>query len=442
MALLTRIIAILFVCSAMTIFSGCDGNGASSDLPLQDNTDDENTGDDGDQNSSVSEEFFVTLNDYDESFYVTTNGTFNQDCAISSTASSSEDLICIFDVLEFDSYVQSMDLQYNVPAEMCEYVTSLPSYHWNQSVGYGPTNVTLVFTDGEIDTSNINECSITEQDGTTVACDSAIEIRSVDTSGPNCIYDRSEDDSNLLNCCFGTYESNITAIDTAASSTIVTAADDADWGGGDLGSCMGGGSEGGWGVFSSTESIPVRAINEVDADGVNLSLPLASNASQLQSGFSYQINWAENSSGEHDHTGYGGTGSSTLPYAFEPINDLDETTVFSTNHPYLFECWDSARERIHRIRVYLREWNTLTEFLAYGTSSGNSSDYDPHVFGIEGTDCGNDAWDGNDGCNDYSDFQDILVEADDGTQDGTINTYDTTTPDATVRTYWFPNIVY
>jgi hypothetical protein len=452
--LILRMIAVLFLSIAMVqTTAGCDGNGASSDLPLQDNKDESNAND-GDQSASTSNNFFVTFDTYpSDEYYVTTSGVFGQDCSISATTNANEDIICIFDILELDAYMRNLGLQYNVPAGMCEYVTALPSYHWDQSPGYGPSAVTVVLTDGQIsDTSDPAQCGVTTLAGgdLATACDDAAEVFTPLNESVQCVYDETANGDTYKNCCFGDYELSYVEIDTAGGSTLFTATPDESWG--QLsGECMGGGMRGGWSFFND-DDVPMRSIIEVDSNGINTVLPLDANVDTHITAYSYQVNWAEMEGGEHDHTGYLDSTTSTVPYAFEPLDDLDGSFVQSTNHPYLFECWDSAQERIHRIRVYIREWNTLAEWTAYGASSGDASDYDPHLFGVEGTDCDYDAWDGNDTCNDRWDFTDILDAAGSGAGerayrssanvDGVSGSYDTSSDDVEERKVWFPYVNY
>ena len=46
------------------------------------------------------------------------------------------------------------------------------------------------------------------------------------------------------------------------------------------------------------------------------------------------------------------------------------------NPAYILSCFDTGLELKHSISLYVREWNTLEEFLLYGSSSGASGDPD------------------------------------------------------------------
>jgi hypothetical protein len=95
----------------------------------------------------------------------------------------------------------------------------------------------------------------------------------------------------------------------------------------------------------------------------------------------------------HTHTGYVVARSSNYPYAVDPVDDrngtnletFDSTMPLVGNDAYEFRCLDEGKEVINRIRLYIRSWNTYTDFIAYGTSNGTT--YNPDVTGDEGTAC-------------------------------------------------------
>ena len=64
------------------------------------------------------------------------------DCKISvNEESSTEDLYCILDVMEGDLWYHKINLKYNLPEGMCDYLGFLPHWHYNQVVGEGPAFV-------------------------------------------------------------------------------------------------------------------------------------------------------------------------------------------------------------------------------------------------------------------------------------------------------------
>ena len=69
------------------------------------------------------------------------------DCKISKDErSSTEDLYCMFEVLEGDLYYHQIEFEYNVPRGMCEYLSFQTHWHYNRPSGYGPETVYSVST--------------------------------------------------------------------------------------------------------------------------------------------------------------------------------------------------------------------------------------------------------------------------------------------------------
>ena len=78
------------------------------------------------------------------------------DCKISvNEESGTEDLFCMFDVMEGDLWYHEINLEYNAPPGMCAYLGFLPHWHYNQEVGYGPKFVRKDPGEGEAKDSYI-----------------------------------------------------------------------------------------------------------------------------------------------------------------------------------------------------------------------------------------------------------------------------------------------
>ena len=111
---------------------------------------------DGDGNIEIphipdDEYFYVTIK---SAYYTGESNNFNPldfiipyamddgpgtDCKISvNEESSTEDLFCILDVMEGDLWYHKINLKYNLPEGMCDYLGFLPHWHYNQLVGEGP----------------------------------------------------------------------------------------------------------------------------------------------------------------------------------------------------------------------------------------------------------------------------------------------------------------
>ncbi len=91
------------------------------------------------------------------------------DCKISaSEQSSTEDLYCMLDIMEGDLYLHEIELDYNVPPEMCAYLGFIPHWHYNQEVGEGPKTVEHIV--GEDDAPDTYRCRKEITKNTEISC--------------------------------------------------------------------------------------------------------------------------------------------------------------------------------------------------------------------------------------------------------------------------------
>lgn len=356
---------------------------------------------------------------------------FGEECEISSSVTiSSGPSKCIIDVLEFDSYAQDVNIQYNVPQNMCEYVLVTPSWHWNYSVGYGPGAVSIVKdADGDITSCQVDTDDTAGE--TWVDCTLADELHALtDTGSLICEYDYSTRVDGGVNCCFGTYQKHVVDDGQYTVETV-------KWGG-NPGDCSGGAHRtNGW--ETNKDGIPNTIYQYVKDTGLNDVIEIPANGKNMTSSFQYGVNWYvgldTGSNTIHSHTGYVSATTSTLPYAYDPIDDLNGTSMrsgYQPNIPYTVTCMSRGAEVKHQWQIYLREWNTYVDWLLYIASSGST--FDPDEDGTEGTDC---EWESNFGgpCNDLADVDDIVREATGGV-------YDTSTVNPTERQSWFPQVDY
>lgn len=364
------------------------------------------------------------------------SSSFSSACRIEASVTlSSGDMDCNVDILETENYYYDVKLQYNIPQNACDFVHIKPSWHWNESWGYGPSSVTIEQNNSgqvvDMDGDGDGGCG-TVQNGVGVPCASAAEIYGMDSSGfPICEYNYQSREEGGVNCCFGTYDLTV-GFDANDNGTI----DANEWSvsngrwGGNAGSCYGGFAKNSWSVFY-TSGIPAVEIKDVGAKGLNSAFELKSNAESVGATFQYAANYYNQSGNPHNHSGFVSSSTSNLPYAFDPVDDLDGTLLPAGRVPYVVECMDKAGEIKHRINIYVREWNTYSQFLTYQSTSGVSGNSD--LSGAEGVACEYEANFGGQ-CNDYDDWDDILSD--------TGGSYDTSTIDKAKRRSWFPRIRY
>ena len=379
--------------------------------------------------------FWVNINTGDQFDAIVSKSTsINDDCFIDVDATGNEFITCYMDVLEGHLYLYNLDIQYNAPPGLCDIVSVTPAWHWNQDIGQGPASVTLDINTS-VDPAIVTNCTANHTNLGTVACAAHPELFDITTSGPKCIYDDTATDG--VNCCIGDY--TLTTNTDSDGDTVIdeTSVETKSWGE-DYSSCFSPYLNNGWTTFSPGTGLPIGFLQAVPRDpssanpvGLNDSVSLGSNGSTSQVGFSTWANFYTQDN-RHDHTGFYNPTISTLPFFVDPVDDLSGSAVPSGNDAWTFRCLDSAMELKHSIRLYIREWNTLADYLAFETSGGVT--YNPDVTGAEGTNCAYDpSSSGN--CNDLYDMDDILSNA-----GGTYNT----TPGAndSDRATYFPRIEY
>lgn len=385
--------------------------------------------------------FWLNSKSTQHPIFVNKSTGFGDNCFISATSNTNEVIDCYIDVLEGDLYMNDISLQYNAPPNLCEHVSVHPAWHWNYSSGYGPSRIVLNINSAGPEPV-VTGCTATMASGGTVNCSAHPELEDVtNPAGPRCVYDKSG--YGQKNCCFG----NTTTVKRVNDGTnTVETTIPSSWGG-EPGSCIGGSIVNSWDNFEKTSKLPATWIYSVPkateanpSAGLNQELKLIANGASKHVWFSFHANAYETSAtyalgtNPHAHNGYVTGTTSNKPYAVEPLDDLDGSPMRSGSDAYVFTCYDGGFEVKHEIRAYIREWNTLTEFLAYESSKGSS--YNPDVEGTEGVDCDYDSGFGG-ACNDRTDLDDILWSL------GAPYDTDNTDPDAAaIRETYFPNVFY
>ncbi len=395
-------------------------------------------------NSPVGESeasgLWVNVSSDDYLYYINKESEWGSNCSISSTTTNNEVISCLIDIPEGDLYNNEIKLSYNVPPGMCEHFSITPAWHWNESIGYGPKQVTFevskssgtpVLTDL---TNPGSSCNVTLEDNSVVDCSTSLELSGFDNSFmPSCVYDRSEEEFGR-NCCFGNY-TYVQHIDTDGDTTAdETTSEVRSWGG-DVKSCLGGIVRTSWDLFNVV-GYPLSLLVRTSNLGYSNSLDIKSNSTTAVTNYSYNANYFEKTANPHNHNGYESAAISNLPYAVEPIDDLDGSLLVPGSDAFLFTCFDAAMEERHKIRVHIREWNTLEDFLVYGSTNGSTINDD--VIGEEGINCQYDNGVGTGSpCNDFGDFDDILTGV-----GGNYTTDNTAPTAATDRRLLFPNVNY
>jgi len=386
---------------------------------------------------AAPEFFYVGVDsEINDMAHVHQEGAFSKSCSI-DPKSSLQDLRCIVDSPEAEIYMHGLALKYNVPQGMCRYLARETYWFYNHEIGYGPTQITvnITVTDGAVTASS---CSF--NGGATGACTSNIEaLVDTSTSAPKikCIYDHSDSQFGQ-NGCLGTYTYtlNTTTVNTTTGTTTLgNSVSVISWGG-RTGPLIGGAARNGWTL--SPDGIPARIYTPAHLGlfkqsytvpaPINVSGPgpiVGKTAMEIANYATPALN---------HHVGYTHPATnSDVPYSVDPIDDFSGDLIAPGSDSYLFECVDQGHEILHRVKLFVREWNTYQDYYDYITSKGTTEV--PDRVGNEPGSCNGIAGP----CNDYGDFDDLVNFWVSYTTVVPLN--NTTDPNLNRRRYYFPNLV-
>ncbi len=372
----------------------------------------------------------VDLLDYE--MYESTNGP-GYDCKIPvNEESATEDMFCMFEVLELDLFLHELVFEYNAPPGMCNFIEFQPHWHYNRESGYGPTLIyssSFQTPDGK---SHGKFCSTCDDDAYRycpapganeqqiedgLICASGIfkERGCKEESDPSftkircgdCDIDYCKEKveqvcsftKNEVNCCLGEYKQR--NVRTQAST------EGNKWGG-DLKNCIGGLGRTSWDKYSQ-DGMPLPIITEAK-DGLRQRYNIPPVIEELDKTFKrddsrdrfHSMVTANYWEGIKENTG--------RPDFYKP--SLKEDADIDPGYPYItFSCLDQAYEVKHKIHLVIREWNSLEEFRDFKDSQGDSGD--PDVVGASGSDCDyyeneNDRSLKDTECNDLKDVDDWI----------------------------------
>ncbi len=245
---------------------------------------------------------------------------------IDGTMQGYELIDCTLDTPELDLYGYGLDFDFVTPFGGCDFVVYHHYMYEAWEVGVGPTEVSY-----EIDIDGIISNEVNSLNGE-----------------PLCAYDYSRFDEDAPNCCLGNYTLSI----YTPASELPRVTGPTTWGG-NAATCYSGAAYIDPEASFSASGWPTGKIVFVD-----------------QGRFEKRFHWDELST---DFV-------SNVPLAnyYDPANHgggMPAGLAAPFARPYYtFECYDHAEEILGRIRLTVKEWNTLAEYLING---------DPHVTGTE-----------------------------------------------------------
>ena len=319
-------------------------------------------------------------------------GAFTSPCAISTTQAKTNQK-CMVNARETDVYANEMQIGINIPAGMCKYLESRPYFYYNYRPGRGPATYAITTTDGVLTSCTVGGAAGSVNNGVCTGVGGGItpgRAGSITSSGTVvCGYDYSQQVPAGPNCCIGSYSLVTTATTTGPSGATTVKTTIGSYGG-IPGSCIAGpGASKLWPVHvanGSYKGFPAGVLTKVPEKGYATVLDNRVPEVYLEGGgdtisvSNFRFNW-------NAYLAAGNSVSAALPAAIDPSSITDGGGFVPTNDAWEFLCEDEAREVIHRITLYVNEWDTdeqLTTYLASGGTAGNPSNADSDA---EGTAC-------------------------------------------------------
>lgn len=401
-----------FACIAL-ILGSCSGANQSSFIPNTSSSEAENPGLEEAADSTYIKVIPSTnlgyLYSYNRSYPAFAAGT---DCSISMTDTTHRDYECILDLSEFDLYYQGVSFDMIVPPETCNYFSFSNYYYYNFETGYGASDMQVTLTYDAADALTTTVCDI---DGNATCDDgeTSIPINAGVVSPPECVYNHTATDDAYPNCCLGKGTLTVTEDHTASGGDLTTSEQDVSWGG-VIGNCLAGPPVADSDWPKDVDGVPLTQVYNTYDSGLsvryNISAPLTvhgfgGNVS-VANFYSYESGVDE----RHAHTGPTVSRTSYAPIFVDPIEDRSGDSLSSGNEAYTFRCLDAALETMHKITIFVREWDTVANFTSYLASPvespSASADYDQS--GTQGG-SGSEDCDGVFGepCNDIFDIDDL-----------------------------------
>lgn len=273
------------------------------------------------------------------------DGGIGTDCKIPKELESTNDIFCMVDVMELDLHFHNMIFEFNVPENMCAYLSYIPHWHYNRRTGKG---LGAVYKDSF--TCSSDDIETTE----TVYCESAITVAQYCGNKELCKGDI--DDLCEFDCCYGEYD-----LKEGENSS------EGEWG--KFTQCIGGLGRTDWSAYDDA-GFPIYLTEKADG-GITTTYEITSVYEKL--------------SGRPNNFVTANYYDGILENERKPNFYRAADSTRNGNSFLSVECLDKAWETKHRINVVIREWNTKAEFLKFKESNGSRGD--PDVAGKEGIEC-------------------------------------------------------
>jgi len=299
---------------------------------------------------------------------------FNAPCVVDNAALSA-DIKCVVEAKELDLYYNGVGLRFNVPQNMCEYLSVNRPAYYNFLPGDGPTTVIDNRTNslGSVTINGITAAAGQLKVGTATKTSMYCDFDYMNSSNPNY-------KAGAPNCCVGDFDLYTASV--SGSTVTVSPAQKSNWGG-KYANCLAGSAmqRDNANNFLST-GYPIAKIYNVLTNGLNSAYFVTSPYSLRLSKNVYAANFFKPS--EH-------------PTNSVPVSTAAVGNAVAVNPYHEFVCYGRSQEIKARIRVLVREWNSDAEYNLGATGDPDST--------------GNESGFGGPAMNDFLDFLDILDTA-------------------------------
>ncbi|CAN5534597.1 hypothetical protein BH10BDE1_BH10BDE1_18100 [soil metagenome] len=358
-------------------------------------------------------------------------GDINSACEIATTAiDTPTEINCLMNMMEYDLWFYGYEYEVNVPVgnadhQYCAFLREIPHRYYKGQAGYGPDNVAIVMTDGNMTTCSINGAAGTI-DATAKTCSNAEATFSSSGSVVTCAYDYSQRVGAIKgpNCCGGLVNASVTTITNSVPPTPTTVVPSKAEYGGKVANCIESANDfiDQWPKDRDT-SLALNLITQLGNGGLVRSQKLPSVFALANVRRRVETSSDFFNAGFHgwsDYVANAATYSATtvVPKAMDPKFDLGADGSHSgpgaTALPkagtgaVVFECLNGAGEVRHRINMYAVGWNTIEDFQDF-KKNGAAGAVDPNVTGTAGVNCS--AVNGLGSCNTIWGFDDMILGA-------------------------------
>lgn len=300
------------------------------------------------------------------------------------------EIICILDYMEEEFLIYDLSFVLNVPKGMCATLRTMPAWHYNRAMGYGPPTIYHQIVPGAGDDDEDKNYYYLGNSASGIPC--AEDESEITEKCCPYIYTKGKDEK--VNCCLGEY-------------TIVGDIEprgNEPWGGEAI-NCLGGPGRTSW-DRRDEDGFPIWLTEYILEDGLKRTFDITNLIDVARGGI--HSTPIANYMKDFD------TPLEDLPKDLSNFpNFLAPGNLRFASPFYTFECRDSAGEILHQINLMIREWNTYEEFYAYYDSGGDDESANPDVTGEEGDDCeyeDRQLFGISSPCNDYCDLDDFLEE--------------------------------